>query len=501
MRTVPGRTDHVVVVGAGLAGLSAALRLAGAGRRVTVLERNADVGGRCGRLQLAGYTFDTGPTVLTMPDLIADALACVGERIEDRLDLVRLDPAYRSHHADGSVLDVRAEPDDMAAHVREVCGVADADGYRRWVRFVTALYAAEMRTFIDRNLDSPLDLVRPDLFRLALLGGFRRLAPRIETFVRDERLRRLLSFQAMYAGLSPYDALAIYAVIAYMDCVAGVFAPRGGLHAVPRALAAAASDHGVEIHCGTGVSRLVTSAGRAVAAEMEDGSRIAADAFVLTPDLPVAHRLLLGSTPRRVAGQTYSPSCLLLLAGSGRAVGTAQHEIHLGQAWQQTFAEVIDRGQLMSDPSFLVSRLSLSEPALAPVGRHAYTVLFPAPNARAPIDWSRVGPRYRDEVLAVLAARGYDDLDVLDVTTPADWAARGLEAGTPFAAAHTFRQTGPFRAPNLSRAVENVVFAGSGTTPGVGIPMVLVSGRLAAERITGPDPSYRSRARRPLPRR
>ncbi|HEY5335644.1 MAG TPA: phytoene desaturase family protein, partial [Mycobacteriales bacterium] len=466
----------------------------GAGRRVTVLEREPQVGGRCGRLDIGGYAFDTGPTVLTMPDLIADALDCVGEHLEDWLELVSLDPIYRSHHADGSVLDVLADPEAMEVQVRAACGAAEADGYRRYVRFVSALYRAEMRTFIDRNIDSPLDLARPDLLRLAALGGFRRLAPRVGSFLRDERLRRLLSFQAMYAGLSPYDALAIYAVIAYMDSVAGVFVPRGGMHALPQALAGAAGAHGVDIRCSTGASRLVVSSGRASAVELEDGSLVTADAFVLTPDLPVAHRDLLGSTPRRVARQSYSPSCFLLLAGSTRAIGAAQHEIHFGRAWKETFAEIIDRGQLMSDPSFLVTRQSLSEPGLAPAGRQAYSVLFPTPNATAPIDWSVVGPRYRDEVLSVLADRGFADLDVLDVTTPADWKARGLEAGAPFAAAHTFRQTGPFRAPNLSRSVENVVFAGSGTTPGVGVPMVLISGRLAAERITGPDPSYRSRA-------
>jgi phytoene desaturase len=239
---------------------------------------------------------------------------------------------------------------------------------------------------------------------------------------------------------------------------------------------------------------LVVTSGRAVGAELDDGSLVTADAFVLTPDLPVAHRDLLGTTPRRVARQAYSPSCFLLLAGSTQAVGSAQHEIFFGHAWKQTFAEIIEQGELMSDPSFLVTRQSFSEPGLAPAGRQAYSVLFPTPNTRASIDWSVVGPRYRNEVLSLLADRGFADLDVLHVTTPADWEARGLEAGAPFAAAHTFRQTGPFRAPNLSRSVENVVFAGSGTTPGVGVPMVLVSGRLAAERITGPDRSYRSRA-------
>jgi phytoene desaturase len=498
MRTVPGRTDHVVVVGAGLAGLSAALRLVGAGRRVTVLERSADVGGRAGRLELGGYQFDTGPTVLTMPDLIADALDCVGESLADRLELRPVTPLYRSHHADGSTLDVLADPDAMTEEVRAVCGPAAADGYRRYVRFVRELYRYEMRTFIDRNIDSPLDLLTPDLARLAGIGGFRRLAPLVGRYLRDERLTRVFSFQAMYAGLSPYDALAIYAVIAYMDSVAGVFFPVGGMHAVPRALAGALVDHGGELRCNAGVARLEVTGGRASAVILDDGERIAADAVVLTPDLPVAYRELLGTTPRRVARQSYSPSCYLLLGGSTRSYGDAHHTITFGRQWRRTFSEIIDQGQLMSDPSFLVTTPTLSDPTLAPAGRHSYYVLFPTPNARADIDWASVGPRYREEVLATLEARGYpgfgDALEVSAQTTPADWADRGMEAGAPFAAAHSFGQTGPFRPANLARDVENVVFAGSGTVPGVGVPMVLISGRLAAERITGPDPTYRSRA-------
>ena len=161
MRTVRGRTDHVVVVGAGLGGLSAALRLTGAGRRVTVLERESVPGGRAGVLTDSGYTFDTGPSVLTMPGLIADALACVGESMTDWLDLVPVRPLYRARFADGSSLDVHTDPDAMAEEIAAVCGPADAAGYRRYVAFVSRLYELEMRGFIDRNIDSPFGLLTP----------------------------------------------------------------------------------------------------------------------------------------------------------------------------------------------------------------------------------------------------------------------------------------------------------------------------------------------------
>lgn len=490
MRTVTGPTDHVVIVGAGLGGLSAALRLAGAGRQVTILERELVPGGRAGLLEIEGYRFDTGPTVLTMPELLADALACVEEKLDDWLDLRRVDPAYRAVFADGSSLDVIADVDAMAEQIRAVCGQADADGYRRFVSFARRLYNLEIRSFIDRNLDSPLDLMTPSLARLVALGGLRRLAPKVASYVKDQRLQRVFTFQSMYAGLSPYDALAIYAVIAYMDCVAGVWFPLGGMHAVPRALAGAAEKHGVEVRYGVEVTRVEMAGQRAVAVHTRDGDRIPADVVVLNPDLPVAWRELLpaAAQPRRRSKLRYSPSCLLMLAGSTLPHGDqAHHTIHFGDAWRSTFRELVDDKTLQTDPSLLLSTPTVSDPSLAPAGRSARYVLVPTPNLDADIDWDRTGPRYRDEIVARLERLGYagfgDSIEVEAVTTPADWARRGMERGAPFAAAHTFFQTGPFRPANL--AFDNVVFVGSGTQPGVGVPMVLISGRLAAERIVG----------------
>ena len=499
MRTVTGPTNRVVIVGAGLAGLSAALRLAGAGREVTVVEREAIPGGRAGLIEDSGYRFDTGPTVLTMPDLIADAFDCVGEDMADWLQLDPIDPLYRAFYPDGSTLDVKAEPQAMAEEIRRVIGPEEAAGYLKYVDFVSDLYRYEMKDFIDRNIDSPFDLVTPDLARLVALGGFRKLAPKVRQYLRDPRTERVFSFQAMYAGLSPYDALAIYAVIAYMDSVAGVFFPKGGMNAVPRALAGAAEKHGVTFRYGTEVTRVEHNGRRATAVITSTGERIEADVVVLNPDLPVAYRDLLGEEPWSVRRLTYSPSCYLLLAGSSATYSKiAHHNIHFGKSWKGVFRELIDEKRLMSDPSILVTNPSHSDPDLSPDGREIYYVLFPTPNLDAGIDWKSEGPRYRDEVVRVLEQRGYvgfgDSIEVEHITTPQDWADRGMERGAPFAAAHSFGQTGPFRPRNMWG--ENVVFAGSGTQPGVGVPMVLVSGRLAAERITGPDRTYRSRAAR-----
>lgn len=490
-RTLKGPTDHVVVVGAGLAGLSATLHLLGAGRRVTVVERDPQPGGRAGRLALGGYRIDTGPTVLTMPDIADEAFAAVGETLSDRVDLIALHPAYRARFADGQTLDVHTNAEAMEAEIERFAGPADAAGYRRLRHWLRQLYRAQRSRFLDADFDSPLRLLTPDLARLALLGGFHRWEARIAHHLHDERLRRVFTFQALYAGLPPDRALAAYAVIAYMDTVAGVYFPRGGMHALPRAMADAAEEAGAEFHYGRQATRLERTGERITAVVTEEG-RIPCDAVVLTPDLPVAYRLL-GRTPRRPARLRHAPSAVVLHAGCDRTwPELAHHTLSFGRAWRRTFDELTRTGELMSDPSLLITRPTASDPALAPPGRHLHYVLAPCPNTDigpGATDWHDLAPRYRDSLLGELDRRGLTGIAAAIeeecLVTPADWTRQQHAAGTPFSAAHTFTQTGPFRPRNLVRGTANAVLAGCGTTPGVGVPPVLLSGKLAAARITG----------------
>lgn len=499
-RTVPGRTDHVVVVGAGLSGLAAALHLLGAGRRVTLVERDALPGGRAGRLVRGGYRIDTGPTVLTMPDLADEAFAAVGENLRDRVDLIPLHPAYRALFADGSGIDVHTDADAMEAEVERFAGAEEAAGYRRLRGWLEKLYRAQLRRFIDTNFDSPLQLLTPDLARLAALGGFGRLDAGIGRHLRDERLRRVFSFQALYAGVPPARALAAYAVIAYMDTVAGVYFPRGGMHALPQAMADAAADAGADLRFGQEVVRLERSGDR-VTAVVTAHERIPCDAVVLTAELPAVYGLL-GRTPRRPLRIRHAPSAVVLHAGTDRTwPGLAHHTLSFGAAWRRTFDELTRTGSLMTDPSLLITRPTATDPTLAPPGHHLHYILAPCPNTDIGPDaaaWGDLAPRYRNSVLRELERRGFDGIaDAIEeqtLITPADWQAQGHAAGTPFSAAHTFAQTGPFRPRNLVRGTTNAVLAGCGTTPGVGVPTVLLSGKLAAARITG-------RHAAPVPRR
>jgi phytoene desaturase len=488
MKTVPGPSDRVVVVGAGLAGLAAAAHLAGRGREVTVLERDSGPGGRAGRVERDGYLLDTGPTVLTMPSILRDTFAAVGADLTAELPLTRLDPAYVAQFADGSTLPVHTDADAMTDAVRDFAGPAEAAGYTRLRDWLTKLYHAEFGRFIDANIDSPLGMLRPELARLVALGGFRRLDGQVGRFLADERLKRVFTFQALYAGESPMRALALYAVISYMDTVGGVYFPAGGIAALPCALERVAAAAGVKFGYGDAVHALERRGSRVTAVRTASGARYPCDAVVLTTELPESYRLL-GRRPRRPVPLRAAPSALVVHAG-GPAThpAIAHHTISFGQGWRSTFDELIARGQRMSDPSLLVTRPTATDPGLAPPGRQLYSVLAPVPNLdRGPADWNAESGPYAEEVLEVARDRllpGFEP-EFTQVLGPAEWAARGLVAGTPFSYAHSFVQTGPFRPRNLPGGTENAVLAGGATVPGVGVPTVLISGRLAADRITG----------------
>ena len=484
--------SNVVVIGAGLSGLAAACHLTGAGHRVTVVEREDHPGGRAGRLVRDGFVFDAGPTVFTMPELVDEALRPLGSRLSDHIGLQRLDPAYRAVFADGSVIHVRHGHEAMRAEIAEQCGKHDAAAFDGFVAWLRTLYEVELPHFIDRNYQTPFSLLtRPRaLARLLRLGAFGRLGAKVRHTFRDERLHRLFSFQAMYAGLAPDQALAIYAVITYMDSIAGVWFPEGGIRAVPQAMADALAEAGAELRYSSTVNSVLRRAdGAACGVELADGSTVLADAVVCTLDVPIAYRdLLPGVAPARMPRRPrYSPSAVVWHVGvRGRPdPAIAHHNIHFGASWSAAFDDLLVRGDRMRDASRLVCVPSINDAGAAPEGSSSLYVLEPVPNlAIGRIHWDQERETMRGQLLDFLITSGYPtDLVTDELVTPTDWLARGMAAGTPFALAHTFGQTGPFRPANRNRRVPGLVFAGSGTVPGVGVPMVLISGKLAAQRV------------------
>jgi len=488
---------RVIVVGAGLGGLSAACHLVGRGHGVVVLERGDEPGGRAGRVLRDGFTFDTGPTVLTMPELLESTVRAAGAELADLLTLRPLDPAYRACFADGSTIRVRRGREAMTEEIRSQCGPGEADAFGRFCEWLEQLYRLEMPAFIDRNYDGPWDLVRPvgPAFHLIRAGAMRSLHGKVASFFRDERLRRLFSFQALYAGLAPHQARAVYAVITYMDSVAGVYVADGGIGAVPRALAAAAEKGGATFRYGVEVDQIVRAGGSRGAVRgvtSTHGEFLPADAVVVNADRPVAWQTMLPDLAprRRLSSPSYSPSAFVWHVGmrGQPEANVAHHNIHFGSDWRGAFRALLHDGQRMPDPSLLVTVPTVSDQSLAPAGASTLFVLEPVPNLHGRVDWAVAHDETRNRLRSLLTQWGYlpdagREIVAEHGVDPTDWSRMGMAAGTPFSLAHTFFQSGPFRPSNVDRRVPGLVFVGSGTVPGVGVPMVLISGRLAAERV------------------
>ena len=492
---------RIVIVGAGLGGLSAACHLSQQHHDITIVERASVPGGRAGLIEDAGYRIDPGPCVLTMTGILGDAFAAAGAAIDDHVKIHPVDPMYRAVFDEsdgGGELRVRHGREQMTEEIRRFAGSREADNFGRFVDWLTELYHVETPAFIDRNFDSILDLARPlpPGLKLLKLGGFAKQHNLVAKYFKDPRLQKIFSFQAMYAGLSPFKALGAYAVITYMDTVAGVFFPEGGMHAVSRGLAAAAQKAGVQIRYGESVERILRASGangpvRGV--RLANGEVIGADVVVVNADLPVAYSSLLPEleAPRVARRGEFSPSCVLWLAGVKGSLpeGAEHHNIHFGGQWKEAFKALLEDGTRMPDPSLLITVPTISDPALAPPDRHILYVLEPTPHLGGNINWDLERDTIISDIRRRVSALGYpaqiENVEVAHAFDPNDWERQGMAMGTPFALSHKFFQTGPFRPSNVDRRVPGVVFVGSSTVPGVGVPMVLLSGRLAAERVAG----------------
>ena len=479
---------HAVVVGAGLGGLAAAVRLRHRGFAVTVVERHAEPGGRCGLWESEGFRFDTGPTLLLMIEYLRALFDEVERPLEAYLSLVQLDPNYRVHYADGTALDVTSRINAMLEGVERL----EPGAGPRFLRFLSG--------FVDRNVHRREDFFSVRNATLMLRArAMERLQRMVARYFRSEKLRHTFSFQSLYLGLSPFDSPAIYSLLAYTEVAGGLYFPMGGMHALPRALARLAEEMGVTLHYGADVVRLERETGEVRAVQLADGTRITADLVLANADLPYVYQTLLGEPYPRIDRLAFSCSAFLMFLGvSRRYPNLPHHTLVVPAALRAACDDIFQRYRVPADPPFYICNPSKTDPTLAPPGSENLYVLVPVPSSRPgrEIDWSVEGPELESAMLARLERFGLTDLRRHLVTrrtfTPADFGSRfsatRLEA---FGLAHGIDQVGYFRPHNRHPAYRNLYFVGQSTHPGCGIPMVLISSRLVAERIAAEQPLLR----------
>ena len=480
--------QHTIVVGAGLGGLSAAIHLAAAGQRVTVLERNAFVGGKAGQIELDGFRWDTGPTVITLQPILADLFAAAGRRIEEYLTLVPIDPLTRYHYPDGTALDINTSLAQTVANVERIAP-QDVDGYLRFLS-----YAARMHRIISPVMLYSDPPALRDLFSLSLSEmaqvDLRSMDSAICAHVRSPHLRQLFRRFATYLGASPYAARGYLNVIAHVELTAGLWYPIGGTFQIPLAYRRVAEELGVEIHTGTPVTRIVTQEGRAVGVELGDGTFIDADAVIADVDPTSVYQDLLpelrdSKRLKRWVSKPYSCSGFVLLLGINRQhPQLAHHNIFFSSDYRAEFSAIFERGLPPVEPTIYIAITSKTDPSHAPPGCENWYVMVNTPPTGTAWNWAEKTAAYRDRILDRLALLGLgvrEHIRAEHLLTPPDierltGAWRGALYG------HSFNNPlASFQRPSTrSPDVQGLYFAGGATHPAGGVPMVTLSGKTAS---------------------
>ncbi|HYF85274.1 phytoene desaturase family protein [Azospirillum sp.] len=493
-------TDRIAVIGGGLGGLASAVVLAARGHKVTLLEKNAWVGGKAAVLEEGGFRFDMGPTILTVPRVLRRILEEAGCDLDRELEMVRLEPQWRCFFDDGTVLDLSEEIGKMAAELDRLApGRGAGEGYRRFQALSERLHGISERFFFWKSVEDLGDTLN---FRNSLNAGTlsdvlalrmgSTVAGTIRGHVPDARAAQMLDHFTQYVGSSPYGSPAVLCAIAHMQTNDGVWYPMGGTRAVPVALERVARRLGVEIRTNTGVRRLQVEGARAVAVETDAGERITVSAVVSNMDSVRTYQELVGGAPakRFAKRRSYEPACSGVVFYLGLDRGY-DHLLHHDFVFSRDPAEEFDwiyrRGEPAPDPTCYIAAPARTEPGVAPPGGEALYVLVHTPYLRPHHDWKRMLPEYRRVVFDKLKrTAGMPDLEdrirVEHVLTPQDIHDRyNVLNGAIYGLASHGRFMGAFKPGNRSRDVEGLYLAGGAAHPGPGMPMVLMSGWIAAD--------------------
>jgi diapolycopene oxygenase len=489
----PKSNDPIVVIGAGMGGLSVAIRLAVAGQQVVVLEQNSQVGGKMGQIQADGFRWDTGPSVITMRHVFSDLFQRAGKQLDEYLTLQAVEPLTRYFYPDGVQLDVTKDWPALAAQI-DALEPRDVQGYLQFLAHAARLHAITGPVFIYDQPPTWRTFLRVSPLEMFKIDPWFTLHQSVRRYVRSPHLRQLLDRFATYVGASPYAAPATLGVIAHVELTGGVWYPRGGIYAIAQALQRLATEVGVEIRTDHPVQQIVVTHGRATGVRLADGGQIAAQAVIANVDVTTVYDRLLPLNPATRKAQrqmkAIEPSCsgyVLLLGVEGQHPALAHHNIFFAPDYRREFADIFQRGVPPRDPTIYVAITSKSDPDHAPPGCENWFVLVNAPPLGAAFDWSSQEAAYREHVLATLAGFGYplqQRIRHLRVLTPHDlaqgtgaWrgALYGLSSNQPWNALR--------RPHNRCPHVQKLYFVGGTTHPGGGVPMVMLSGKAVAEMV------------------
>lgn len=489
----------VIIIGAGIGGIAIAGRLAQNGYNVTVLEKNEQPGGRCGQMVQEGHRFDIGPTLFLMPEVWEETFAALGEKMNDHIDLRRIDPTYIVHFHDGLKIKLTSNIGQMQTQLEAIEPTAFM-GFLRYIAEGAKHYKLSLEKFVGRNFYTIFEYFSlknlPLIFQLKAL---KKHYPNIGNYFKDERLKAAFTFQNMYLGLSPFDAPATYSLLQYTELAEGVWYPMGGIFAAIQAMTKIAENLGVEFIYNAPVKTLnvhktSSRTQKIQSVTLEDGRELSADVFIGNADLPYIYKELLPADPEAnsLDKKLYTCSAIMFYWGVDKPYPAIQHHnIFLGKDYKASFDQIFKNYSLPESPSFYVHAPTRTDPSAAPAGQDTLFILVPVGHLseRTKQDWEEMVEKARETVFARLQKdMGISDLREhikFETTyTPLDWKNRfNLDKGSAFGLSHNFWQVGYLRPQNRHKRYKNLYFAGASTHPGTGLPIVLLSAKLTTERI------------------
>ena len=482
-----------IIIGAGIGGIATATHLARRGLRVTVYEKNNRPGGRCNHFEQQGHQFDTGPTLLIMPEVYEAEFAALGASLRDRLTLQRVDPTYHLVFDDGSQLHLTSDLEQMREQL-EAIEPGSFSGFLRYIEEGQRHYQLAMPHLAERDFRTAGEFFSPA--NLPLFYQLKPLTPHyrhMSAYFKNPRLKAAFTFQDVYMGLSPFEAPATFSMMPYTELAHGVWYPQGGMYRIVEVLMDMAREAGVEFVLNAAIEQIEIKGNQARAVILADGRRQAADIVIANADLPYVYEALLPEpdAAARLAHKQFSCSVISFFWGVRQPYpALAPHTLFLADDYAENFESIDHDLDLPEHPSLYLHAPARLDPAMAPDGQDTLTAIVPVGHLdeTGQQDWSAIRDRAREAVMQRLAQIGIhdlaDDLKFEVNYTPLSWRKRyNLMKGATHGLAHTLTQLGYLRPHNRHAHYHNLYFVGASTHPGTGIPSSLISARLVANRV------------------
>ena len=477
---------EIIIIGAGLGGLSAAIRLAKQGFSVTVLEKNPTIGGKVNVVESNGYRFDTGASLLTMKHVLEDLFQFAEKRIENYLEILPLEPICRYFWTDGTIFNASTNLQKTEA---EIAKLDNVDNFRKFLADSRRKYEVSEKTFLSHSLNDLPKLLRPKYFKdLLAISSTKTLDSHVKSYFKSPKLQQLFNRFATYNGSSPFQTPATFALIPYVEFGLGAWYVKGGMYQIPKALERLAKELGVKIYTESEVEKIVVEDGKAVGVKV-GGETIGADFVVTNADAVMTYRELLETKNKRI--DNLEPSCsgfVLLLGTKKQFPNLAHHNIFFSDDYKAEFDALFHKKRPATNPTIYVCATSRTDETQAPAGHENLFILVNAPYTSNQTDWQKEAKPYRDLIIKTLEKQGLegleDSIDFEEIITPADFETKyRANHGSIYGVSSNGIFSAFLRPPNKARKIKNLYFVGGATHPGGGIPLVLLSGKLASDLI------------------